>query len=246
MTKPRSRTSSKRSQGPTRTAVIDIGGTGIKGRLINARGTPLGERQRLKTPSPAKPEAVLEIVQGVLEQLGTFTRLSVGFPGVVQHGVVHTAPNLHQDSWPGFPLQERLHSLFKVPTRVINDADLQGYGVIEGKGVEMVLTLGTGLGAALFTNGVLVPNLELGHHPFKNGKTYEQRVSDRQLKRLGKQRWSKRVYEVLQQLEPIFNYDRLHLGGGNARKLRSPLPDNVTVFENAHALRGGHRLWRGA
>jgi len=126
---------------------------------------------------------------------------------------------------------------------VVNDADLQGYGVISGHGVELVLTLGTGLGSALYVDGHAVPNLELGHHPFKKRKTYEQRISDAQLKRIGKKRWRRRVREMLAQLEPIFNYDRLYLGGGNARFLKK-VPDNVQVFENVEGLRGGVVLWR--
>jgi polyphosphate glucokinase len=108
----------------------------------------------------------------------------------------------------------------------------------------MVLTLGTGLGAALFIDGTLYPNLELGHHPFKKGDTYEERISDAELERIGKSRWSVRVIEMLEQLQPIFNYEQLHLGGGNARKIREPLPDNVRVFANADGLLGGLRLWQ--
>jgi polyphosphate glucokinase len=127
--------------------------------------------------------------------------------------------------------------------RVINDADLQGYGVIEGRGVELVLTLGTGLGTALFVNGHLVPNLELGHHPFKKGKTYEERVCDAEFRKLGKKEWSERVKEMLDQLAPIFNYDLLHLGGGNAEHLKIELPANVRLFSNVDGMTGGIRLW---
>ena len=107
---------------------------------------------------------------------------------------------------------------------MINDADLQGYGAILGRGVELVLTLGTGLGSALFIDGLLVPNLELGHHPLRNGKTYEELVSDRQLKKIGKKRWRKRVAEALKQVDLLFNCDLVHIGGGNASQLKTPLP----------------------
>ena len=119
----------------------------------------------------------------------------------------------------------------------------RGYGVILGKGVELVLTLGTGLGSALFSKGHLVPNLELGHHPFKKGKTYEERISDKELKQIGKKDWSRRVKEAIDTLEPIFNYDVLHLGGGNARHLRVKLPGNVRIFTNVDGMTGGLRLW---
>ena len=128
--------------------------------------------------------------------------------------------------------------------RVLNDAELQGYGVIDGKGVEIVLTLGTGLGTGLYVNGHLMPNLELAHHPLRKGRTYEELVSDAELKRIGKQRWRKRVDLVIATLEPIFNYDKLHIGGGNARKLKGPLPDNVRVFDNVEGLAGGVHPWQ--
>jgi polyphosphate glucokinase len=99
------------------------------------------------------------------------------------------------------------------------------------------------LGAGLYVNGHLVPNLELGHHPFKKGKTYEERVSDAELKRIGKKEWSIRVGEMLAQLEPIFNYQLLHIGGGNAEHLKIDLPANVRLFDNAVGLTGGIRLW---
>ena len=110
-------------------------------------------------------------------------------------------------------------------------------------GVELVLTLGTGMGAALFVNGHLVPNLELGHHPFEKGKTYEERVSDAALKRVGKKEWSKRVAGALAQLQPIFNYETLYLGGGNIASLKIKLPKNVRVFDNVDGMTGGIRLW---
>ncbi len=127
---------------------------------------------------------------------------------------------------------------------MINDADLQGYGAIEGRGVELVLTLGTGLGGALFIDGLLVPNLEIGHHPLRDGKTYEELVSDRQLKKIGKKRWRKRVAEVLEQVDLLFNCDLIHVGGGNAALLTKPLPPRVRIFDNVKGMTGGIRLWQ--
>jgi polyphosphate glucokinase len=179
----------------------------------------------------------------MLREQPHFDRISAGFPGVVLHGVTINAPNLSNELWAGFELEAQLRELTNKPVRVINDADLQGYGVIEGRGLEMVLTLGTGMGAALFTNGHLVPNLELGHHPFKKNKTYEERICDAELKRIGKARWSRRVMTVIEQLDPIFNYDLLHIGGGNARHIRGKLPKNVRLFDNVDGMKGGIRLW---
>lgn len=225
------------------TLSVDIGGTGIKMIGLDSEGNPINERARCLTPQPATPKAVLEVIRQMLAGQPEFDRMSVGFPGVVIQGVVHTAANL-DPAWRRFDLGAELRQHPGKPVRIINDADLQGYGVIEGRGVELVLTLGTGLGSALFVNGRLVPNLELGHHPFKKGKTYEERVSDAEFKRLGKKEWSERVGEMLAQLQPIFNYDTLYLGGGNAEHVKVPLPSNVRLFSNVDGMTGGIRLWQ--
>ena len=226
-----------------RTLTIDIGGTGIKMLPLDARGRAVGERARELTPHPATPEAVLEVIGGMLTAQARFDRVSVGFPGVVVRGVVQSAPNLDSDVWQGFDLQSALAASAGVPVRVINDADLQGYGVIDGRGVELVLTLGTGLGAALYVDGRLVPNLEMAHHPLIEGRTYEDLTSDRELDRIGKKRWRKRVKLVIETLQPVFNYDLLHIGGGNAALLKEPLPEKVRVFANTEGMTGGIRLW---
>lgn len=225
-----------------RTLTIDIGGTGIKMLLIDGQGRPLGARARALTPRPAPPDAVLAVIGKMLAAQGKYDRVSVGFPGVVR-GVVQTAPNLGTEAWRGFDIQGAIQRAAGKPTRVVNDADLQGYGVIRGFGVELVLTLGTGLGSGLYVNGRLVPNLELAHHPFRGGKTYEQMVSDKELKKVGRKKWVKRVLDIIDQLEPIFNYDMLHIGGGNAERLSAPLPPRVRIFDNVEGLAGGIRLW---
>jgi polyphosphate glucokinase len=230
-------------EGELLTLCIDVGGTGIKMLVLDGQGRPVNERARVLTPKPATPKAVLAVIQSMLEAQPRFDRVAVGFPGIVVEGIVHSAVNLGDKYWKNEDFEAMLERLTGVPVRVINDADLQGYGVITGKGVELVLTLGTGLGSALFVNGHLVPNLELGHHPFTNGKTYEQRVGDRALKRVGKKEWSKRVLQALAQLDPIFNYEILHLGGGNVAHLRGRLPDNVRLFTNVDGMTGGSKLW---
>ena len=227
------------------TLCIDIGGTGIKMITLDARGRPLTERARMLTPRPAKPAAVLDVVRRMLPAQLRFDRISVGFPGVVLNGVVRTAVNLGTELWVGHDLKRDLERLTGVPVQVINDADLQGYGVIDGRGVELALTLGTGLGSALFVDGRLVPNLELGHHPFKKGKTYEERVSDAALKRIGKKEWTRRVLEALEQLTLTFNPRLIYLGGGNVEHLRGPLPKHVRTFTNVDGMTGGFKLWSG-
>src|SRR5688572_27051393 len=171
-----------------RTLAIDIGGTGIKALVLDSAGNPLTERQRLDTPKPSYPPVVLETIWKLLEPLGEFDRISVGFPGVVVEGVTMTAPNLGKE-WHGFELAKELGDKLRRPVRVLNDAGVQGYGVIEGRGVEMILTLGTGLGCALYSDGKYVPNLELAHHPFGNGKTYEEYVGIKALEKVGKKKW---------------------------------------------------------
>lgn len=211
--------------------------------VLDHDGKPICDRQRELTPDPATPKAVMGVIEKMIASQPEFHRVSVGFPGVVVRGVVLTAPNLGTKVWRGHEIEAEIAHLTRQPTRVINDADLQGYGVITGQGVEMVLTLGTGLGSGLYVDGRLVPNLELGHHPFEKKKTYEERVSDAELKRIGAKHWSKRVLAALKQLQPIFNYDLMHLGGGNLMHLRAKLPDNVRTFTNEAGMQGGFKVW---
>jgi polyphosphate glucokinase len=226
-----------------RTLAIDIGGTGLKALVLAADGALLTERVRVETPRPATPVAVVDALIALVAPLGDYDRVSVGFPGVVIDNVTRTAPNLHDD-WCGFELGHALEGRLHRPVRVLNDAGVQGYGVIEGKGLEMVITLGTGMGCALYLDGRYVPNLELAHHPFRKGKTYEDYVGAKALAKLGKKKWNKRVRRVVEQVLPIWNPHRLYLGGGNAKHLTIELPDNVTKTSNIAGLLGGIALWR--
>jgi polyphosphate glucokinase len=227
---------------PLRTLAIDIGGTGLKALVLDDRGEKLTERVRVETPRPATPDAVVNALVKLVKPLEPYDRVSVGFPGVVVGGHTRTAPNLDK-SWENFQLRESLERRLKKPTRVLNDAGVQGYGVIDGRGVEMVLTLGTGMGAALYLDGKYVPNLELAHHPFKKGKTYEEYVGGRALEKVGKKKWNKRVAEVIAQVEPIWNPRRIYIGGGNAKHLELPRTPHVRITDNVAGLLGGIRLW---
>jgi len=229
-----------------RTLTIDIGGTGIKMLVLDANAKAVNERARTLTPKPATPEALLAVIKTMVAEQPAFDRVAVGFPGIVKRGVTFSAANLGNDVWLRFPLQEHIEAIVGRPVLVMNDADLQGYGVIVGKGVELALTLGTGLGAGLYVDGRLVPNLELGHHPWKKEKTYEERLCDAELTEIGKKRWSARVLEMIQQLEPIFNYDTLYIGGGNAEHIKGDLPANVKLFSNVEGMAGGVKLWTTA
>lgn len=225
------------------TLAIDVGGTGIKGILLNGRGKPLSERQRIATPNPATPDAMLAIMDGIMKTLGKFDRVSVGFPGVVKHGAIRTAHNLDA-TWVGFDLEKVLTRRWKKPVRVANDAAVQGFGAIRGKGVELVITLGTGFGSSLFVDGHLFPGLELAHHPWRKSKTYEEYFGVKGLRRLGRKRWNKLLPKAIEQLESLFNYDHLYIGGGNAVKIDFALPQHVTRVPNEDGLLGGVALWR--
>jgi len=224
------------------TLAVDIGGSGIKVMVLDEQGSPLSERDRIDTPLVPTPDAVLDVVQRLAEGK-SFDRVSVGFPGVVRQGIIETAANLHPD-WIGFDLATILSKQLEKPVRVANDADIQGLGAVDGKGVELVVTLGTGFGAAMFLNGKLIPNLELGHHPFRKGETYEQQLGRAALDEIGKRRWNNRLERAIDLLERIFNYDSLYLGGGNTKKIDFVLPVNVKITPNVTGLLGGIALWR--
>jgi len=225
------------------TLSIDIGGSSIKAMLLNARGKPVSTRERIDTPAMATPHAVLRVLDELRSRLPIFDRVSVGFPGVTKRGVTYIAVNLHP-KWANFPLEFELEKRWKKPVRVANDASVQGYGVIKGKGVEMIVTLGTGVGSAIFTDGNCCPGLEIGHHPWRE-KTYEDYLGRRGLDKYGKKLWNKRLQEAIEQMAATFNWDHLYLGGGNAKKITFRLPKNVSIVSNEEGILGGVALWRG-
>ena len=225
------------------TLAVDIGGSGIKVILLDAAGEALGERARLKTPSPATPEAVLATIAKLAADQSAFDRVSVGFPGVVRHGVIYTAVNLDK-GWVDYPLADKLAQQLQRPVKVANDADIQGFGAISGEGVELVVTLGTGFGSALFVNGHLVPNLEMAHHRFRKGQTYEEQLGRAALEKIGKDKWNRRLQKAIAELEHLFNYDRLYIGGGEAKNINFKLSDNTQIVSNVLGLLGGIALWQ--
>lgn len=224
------------------TLAIDIGGSGIKGILLNRSGQPVTERIRMATPQPATPQAIVPLISEIGHHLGHFDRVSVGFPGVIHQGRVKTAPNLDA-SWPDTDLVGDLERQLNKPVRAANDADVQGYGAIKGQGVELVLTLGTGFGTALFINGHLVPNLEIAHHPFRKRQTYEVQLGANALKTVGKKRWNLRLAKAIEILDRVINFDHLYIGGGNSKKVTIALPSHATIVSNTAGLLGGIALW---
>ena len=231
---------SRTAKGPI-TLAIDIGGSGLKAMLLDAAGTPVSERQRVATPEVPAPKAVLEGLDTLRGLFQDFDRVSAGFPGVIKHGTTFTAANLHV-GWVGFPLQLELEKRWKKPARVCNDAAVQGYGAIKGIGVEMMITLGTGMGSSLFTEGRLCPGLELGHHPWKK-HTYEDYIGRRGLDKYGKKAWNKFIQEAIAQTAATFNWDHLYIGGGNTKKIEFKLPKNAEIVSNETGLLGGVALW---
>jgi polyphosphate glucokinase len=230
------------SAGPA-TLAIDIGGTSIKASVLDAAGILVAEQVRWPTPKPATPQAVLDTIARLAAQLPPFQRISAGFPGVVRGGRVLTGPNLGNDLWSGFQLIDALAERFGTPARLLNDAEVQGLGVVEGHGLECVLTLGTGVGCALFRNRRLLLHLELGQSRARRGKTYDQYIGQAALVRKGAGRWNKRVRKTINAVLEMTCCDVLYVGGGNARKLTIDLPQQVKIVSNTAGITGGIRLW---
>ena len=224
------------------TLAIDIGGTGLKTEIVDAQGKPVSDRKRVPTPHPAPPAQVMDAFAEMVSGLPAFDRISAGFPGVVRNGKILTAPHLGTEDWQGFDLAGALSQRFGHPARVLNDAEVQGFGVMTGTGLEMVLTLGTGAGTAMFRNGVLMPHLELSQHPIRNDMTYDEYIGNAALEDKGVEHWNKRIERVLGILFVLTHFDTLHLGGGNAVKVKK-LPPNVIVGSNDAGLTGGVKLW---
>jgi polyphosphate glucokinase len=180
------------------------------------------------------PGEVMDIIVALAENFESFDRVSVGFPGIIVDGIVRQAPNLAPE-WKDFNIAKILQARLRKSVRAANDADVQGFGAIAGKGVELVVTLGTGVGTSLFTDGHLVPNLEFGKAKLRNEI----------LQKDGKKQWNRRLAKFIRRLEERFHFTRLYIGGGNSKNVDiSLLPANVTIVSNLNGLVGGIALWR--
>lgn len=226
------------------TLAIDIGGSGLKATVFDAAGAKLCERVRVDTPADAAPAAIVTLLAQLVRDLPAHSHVAVGFPGMVRGGIVRTAPNLRHPDWNGFPLAQALQHALGRPVRIANDADVQGLGVIRGTGVEMVITLGTGFGTGLYENGRVCPHLEISQQPFRKGETYDEQLGNAARKKVGHQKWQKRVLRAIDNLRTLVHFDHLFIGGGNGKKLDCKLPDDVTVVDNHAGLAGGVYLWR--
>jgi polyphosphate glucokinase len=223
---------------------IDIGGSFLKAAVLDAQGRMLTERLKLATPERCPPKVMVRALLKLVRPMASYNHISIGFPGVVRDGRVITAPHWGTKVWAHFELAKTLSQrLGGAPARLINDAEMQGLAVIRGKGLELVLTLGTGAGTALFRDGQIMPHLELAQHPIHKGDTYNDYVGNAALKRHGRKRWNKRVAHTVEILFSLLNYDHLFIGGGNAARLTIRLPDNASVVSNDAGIEGGAMLW---
>ena len=225
-----------------RTLAIDIGGTGLKASVLDSAGKMLVDEVRVATPYPCSPKVLLKTLAELVAPLPSFHRISVGFPGVVRDGLVLTAPHFRNAQWGGYPFAASLSERFGKPVRLLNDAEVQGFGIIAGRGLELVLTLGTGAGTALFRDGQLMPHMELAQHPIHRDLTYNEYIGDDALRREGMRKWNHRVRKTIDILYSLLHYDVLYIGGGNAAKLVDP-PKGVVIASNQAGITGGIRLW---
>lgn len=209
---------------------IDVGGTHVKFEVSGS------DTRREFASGPTL--TAQQMVDGVLEQTSdwAYDVVSIGVPAPVIHGkLVHEPHNLGT-GWVGFDFQ----AAFGKPTKLVNDAAMQALGDYEG-GRMLFLGLGTGLGSAMIVDGIVEP-LELAHLPYKKKKSFEDYVGIHGLERLGKKKWRKEVYEVIEALKAALEVDYVVVGGGNAARLEE-LPPDTRICPNANAFLGGYRLW---
>ena len=210
--------------------VIDVGGTNVKVSVT-------GRKDPVKIPS-GPSMTPKKMVKQVREATAgwKFSRISIGYPGPVIHGHPVSEPHNLGGGWVGFDFQKA----FGHPVKITNDAAMQALGIYHG-GRMLFLGLGTGVGAAMIADGVLEP-MELAHLPYKKGRTYEDYLGIRGLKRLGKKKWRSHVADVVEKLKAALEADYVVLGGGNSKLLKD-LPAGCQLGNNATAITGGFRLW---
>ena len=242
------------------TLSVDCGGGGIKASVLNSEGAMVSRAVRTPTPYPLPPDLLVETIAGLAEQLPTASRVTVGMPGMIRHGVVVATPHyvtrdgprsrvLPQlvEAWLRFDMGTAVSQRLGLPTLVLNDAEVAGAGVVTGHGLEMIVTLGTGLGNAVFDNGALAPHVEVSQGPVRWGLTYDDYIGEHERLRLGDAHWSRRVRRVVDALRPMYLWDRLYLGGGNSRRITSAqlarIGDDVVVVPNEAGMTGGARCW---
>ena len=211
--------------------VVDVGGTHVK---VLASGKRV-HREFDSGPTLTPRQMVAKVRK--LTADWSYQVVSIGYPGPALHGRPVAQPKHLGPGWVGFDFARA----FGKPVRLVNDAAMQALGSYTG-GRMLFLGLGTGMGSAMIVDGVLEP-MELAHLPYKHGKTYEDYVGLRGLRRLGKARWRAAVRDVIERLSAALGVEYVVVGGGNARLLRS-LPKHARLGNNEHAFRGGFQLWK--
>jgi polyphosphate glucokinase len=238
------------------TLAIDVGGTGLKASVLDPSGAMEVDRVRVATPYPLPPTKLVETLRQLVEPLPAYDRVSLGFPGMVRDGIVLSAPHFVTvsgpgsatvpdlvEAWDSFDLAGALEAQLHKPTKVVNDADLQGAAVVKGKGLELVVTLGTGVGTALYFHGRLTPHMELAHHPLRKNESYNEYLGNAARKRIGNKKWNKRVKLAVETLDALFFYDEVYVGGGNSTHITADLGPKATIVDNAAGILGGIKLW---
>lgn len=231
-------------QGDEKILAIDIGGSHIKATILNANGDFIDKYEREDTPDEPSPSKVLDVILTISQRFPPFDKIAAAFPGYVKNGIVKTAPHLGTDVWKNYNLAKSLEIVLGKPARVINDADFQGLALSSGKGVELIITLGTGFGSAFLHEGNLLPHIELSQHPVTKKKTYDEYVGNEALEKEGKKKWNKRMKKIICILKTVFNYDHLYISGGNAKYLSFELDDNISIDGNKDGIKGGAFLWK--
>lgn len=238
------------------TLAIDVGGSGVKGSILDADGAMTNARVRVDTPYPCPPQRLLDTIDEVAAQLPKANRVSVGFPGLVREGRVIDVPSLSRASyagpedpdlaqqWHGFDLAGELAGAFALPTKVVNDADMQGCAVATGEGFEYVMTLGTGVGTALFNDGKLLPHIELSHGVYEKKTSYDILLGNANRKKIGNKKWGKKVAEAIYWMDEVLFFDKIFIGGGNAKHLDDELlGPKAQIVPNTAGITGGVRVW---
>lgn len=242
------------------TLAVDCGGTGIKAAVLSSSGKVIKELPYVKTPYPITPQKLISIIGNFLLQTTGTKRLTVGLPGMIRGGKVVVIPhyvNPHgprtkasnelRHLWYGFDMQKALAKKFKLPTLVLNDAEIHGAAVISGKGLELVLTFGTGLGSAIYMDGKLAPHLEISHFTVRAGRTIDMWIGEIARKRVGNTLWSRRVRQLIIEMYPMVVWDSLYIGGHNAQRLKRlalrSFDGKVKIIPNSAGVSGGVKAW---
>ena len=242
------------------TLAIDCGGGGIKASVLDSHGTMIAPPLRTPTPYPLPPALLVQTAVDLAKQLPRANRVTMGMPGMIRHGVVVATPHYITRSgprskilpelvkeWRFFDMGRALGRALELPTKVLNDAEVAGAGVVTGTGLEMIITLGTGLGNAVFDGGVLAPHIEVSQGFVRWGLTYDDYIGEHERLRLGDVHWSRRVRRVVDGLRPMYMWDRLYLGGGNSKRItaghRAKLGEDVIIVPNDAGIIGGVRAW---